>query len=103
MGSIEPYETTSGRRYSVRYQDPAHQSREKAGFRRKVDAEEYLAGVTVSSARGEYIDPRAAKVTVEDLGAEWLANRTHLKASLWKSLEVAWRVHVEPVWGQRDR
>ncbi|GAA2750181.1 tyrosine-type recombinase/integrase [Amnibacterium kyonggiense] len=101
MGSIEAYETASGRRYRVRYRDPAHQSREKAGFRRKVDAEEYLASVTVSSARGEYIDPRAAKVTIAELGPEWLANRTHLKASSWKSLEVAWRVHVEPAWGSR--
>lgn len=32
---------------------------------------------------------------------QWLANRTHLKASSWKSLEVAWRVHVEPFWGRR--
>jgi hypothetical protein len=44
---------------------------------------------------------RAAKVTVSELGAEWLRNRTHLKASSWKSLEVAWRVHVEPAWGDR--
>lgn len=101
MGSVEAYETSRGRRYRVRYRDPAHQSREKAGFQRKFDAEEYLAGVTVQSARGEYIDPRAAKVTVSELGAEWLANRTHLKASSWKSLEVAWRVHVEPAWGTR--
>ena len=101
MGSIEPYETSAGRRYRVRYRDPSHQSREKAGFRRKADAEEYLAGVTVSSARGEYIDPRAARVTVAEVGAEWLTNRSHLKASSWKSLEVAWRVHVLPAWGDR--
>jgi hypothetical protein len=101
MGSIEPYETAGGRRYRIRYRDPAHRSREKTGFRRKSDAEAYLAGLTVQSARGEYIDPNAAKTTVSELGEEWLANRVHLKASSWKSLEVAWRVHVAPVWGAR--
>ena len=101
MGSIEPYDTESGRRYRARYRDPAHRSREKAGFRRKGDAEAFLAGLTVQAARGEYIDPNAAKATVSELGTEWLANRTHLKPSSWKSLEVAWRVHVEPVWGER--
>ena len=101
MGSVEAYETAKGRRYRVRYRDPSHRSREKAGFTRKSEAEEYLASVTVQAARGEYIDPAGARVTVSQLGTEWLANRSHLKPSSWKSLEVAWRVHVEPAWGER--
>ena len=102
MGSIEPYETHGGRRYRLRYRDPSHRSREKAGFYRKADAAEFLAGLIVQAARGEHIDPRAAKATVGDLGTEWLINRTRLKPSSWKSLKVAWRVHVEPIWGGRE-
>lgn len=101
MGSVEPYDTASGRRYKVRYRDPDRRSREKGGFARKRDAEEYLAGVTVASSRGEYVDPRTAKSTIAELGAEWLSNQTHLKPSAFRSVETAWRVHVEPTWGNR--
>lgn len=101
MGSVEPYETAAGRRYRVRYRDPDRRSREKAGFTTKRAAEEYLAGVTVSAARGEYVDPRTAKVTIGELGTVWLANQTHLKPSALRPVEIAWRVHVEPVWGAR--
>ena len=101
MGSVEPYETAEGRRYRVRYRDPDRRSREKAGFKRKAEAEEYLAGVTVAAARGEYVDPTAARSTVGDLGPVWLANQAHLKPSSLRPLEITWRVHVEPQWGAR--
>lgn len=54
----------------------------------------------VSKLRGEYIDPADAKVTVGDLGPDWLARRAHLKPSSRRREEIAWRVHVEPRWGQ---
>ena len=47
MGSVESYDTASGRRYRVRYRDPDRKSREKAGFATKREAETYLAEVTV--------------------------------------------------------
>lgn len=101
MGSVEPYETSAGRRYRVRYRDPARKSKEKGGFARKKDAEDYLASVTVASNRGEYVDPTSAKATIGELGALWIANQSHLKPSSFRSVETAWRVHVEPVWGAR--
>jgi integrase len=101
MASIEPYETSNGRRYRARYRDPNHRQREKAGFRTKRAAEEFLAGVTVQVSRGEYVDPSAGRITIAELGTTWLSNRPHLKPSTWHSLEVAWRVHVLPVWGDR--
>lgn len=99
MASIVQYETERGRRYRVRYRDSRHRQMEKAGFRTKREAEEFVAGMTVRVARGEYVDPSAGRVTVADLGAAWLTNRPHLKPSTWHSLEVAWRVHVLPAWG----
>jgi integrase len=101
VGSIEPYKTANGKRYRVRYRDPDRRSREKAGFLRKTDAEEYLASMTVSASRGEWVNPTAARTTVGELGPPWLASRSHLKPSSFRPLEIAWRLYVEPVWGSR--
>lgn len=103
MGSIEPYETSGGRRYRVRYRDPEHRSREKAGFRHKTgpgSATEFLASVTVDMTRGDYIEPAASRVTVSRLGPQWLDAQAHLKPSSAAPLEGAWRVYVEPRWGR---
>lgn len=101
MGSVEPYETAAGRRYRVRYRDPDRRQREKGGFTRKIDAEQYLATVSVQMQRGEFLDPATARVTISELGAEWLAAQTHLKPSAFRPVESSWRVHVEPQWGRR--
>ncbi|TFC20045.1 site-specific integrase [Cryobacterium algoritolerans] len=101
MGSISSYGTGAGKRYRVRYRDPARQSREKGGFTRKKDAEDYLADITVATNRGEYVDPKTAKLSIHELGVEWMANQSHLKPSSLRTVETAWRVHVEPAWGTR--
>jgi integrase len=101
MGSISSYETSDGRRYRAHYRDPDRRNREKAGFKRKRDAEEFLAGVVVTSLRGEYVDPTQGKATIAELGSAWITNQSHLKPSSFRTVEVAWRVHVEPTWGSR--
>jgi integrase len=101
MGSITPYVTKSGRRYRARYRDPDRKQCERKGFATKRDAEAFLASIEVAKGRGEYLDPRAAKATVGELGPIWLANQSHLKPSSLRPLEIAWRRHVEPVWGSR--
>jgi integrase len=98
MASIETYSTESGRRYRVHYRDPERRSREKGGFRTKHEAQVYLATLSVATARGEYIDPSAAKRTIGDLGPAWLAAQTHLKPSSFAPLEATWRVYVAPRW-----
>ena len=101
MGSISSYETNNGRRYCAHYRDPDRRNREKAGFKRKRDAEEFLASVVVTTLRGEYVDPSQGRATLMDLGVEWLTNQSHLKPSSYAAVETAWRVHVAPVWGAR--
>lgn len=101
MGSISSYETSVGKRYRAHYRDPDRRNREKAGFVRKRDAEEFLASLVVSSLRGEYVDAAQGKATVRELGSVWLENQAHLKPSSLRPVEIAWRVHVEPAWGQR--
>ena len=102
MASIEPYETSSGRRYRVRYRDPERRSRERAGFRTKRAAEEYLAEISVAASRGEYIVPNASRVTVGELGPLWLASLTYMKPSALAPLEIAWRCYVQPRWGPTE-
>ena len=91
----------SGKRYRVRYRDPDRQSREKNGFVRKKDAEDFLANITVATNRGEFVDPKSARATILELGSAWIANQTHLKPSSLRPVEIAWRLHVQPTWGAR--
>ncbi|MFF1571419.1 tyrosine-type recombinase/integrase [Leifsonia sp. NPDC058292] len=99
MGSIESYESAKGKRYVVRYRTPERRQGAKRGFQTKRDAELYLASIETSKARGEYIDASAARTTINSLGVEWLANQTHLKPSSLRPLEIAWRLQVQPRWG----
>jgi hypothetical protein len=78
MGTIEPYATAGGKRYRVRYHKPDRSRTDKRGFRTKRDAELFLASVEVSKARGEYVDPTMSRISIGELGARWLASRTHL-------------------------
>jgi integrase len=99
VGSITSYESASGKRYRVRYRKPDHAQTDKRGFRTKRDAELYLASIEISKARGEYVDATAAKVTIGELGAIWLMSQTHLKPSSRDAVDIAWRLFVEPMWG----
>ncbi len=98
MATIESYDTQGGRRYAVRYRKPNRRQTMKRGFRTKRDAERFASEVEVSKDRGQYIDPRDSKKTIGELGPEWLARQTHLKASSFRPVESAWRVHVGPKW-----
>jgi len=99
MGSITAYESAAGKRYRVRYRKPDHSQTDKRGFRTKREAELFLASVETKKATGEYIDPTAARATVDRLGRAWLSSRSHLKPSSAYVYESAWRLHVEPRWG----
>jgi integrase len=101
MGSIESYRLQSGeRRYRARYRDPENRQREKAGFARKNDAANYLASITVNSAKGEYVDPRDGRETLASFGVSWLRNqKARLKPSTFRSIDSSWRIHVVPRFG----
>jgi integrase len=99
MATISAYTTAAGQRlYRVRYRTPDRRQTDKRGFTTKRDAQLFLASVEVSKARGEYIEPAAARVTLATLGPAWLGRQTHLKPSARRPVESAWRVHVEPRW-----
>lgn len=75
------------------------QTTDKRGFTTKRGADLYAASVAVSKSRGEYINPADGRVTVGVLGEAWLASRAHLKPSTRAVYQSAWRLYVEPRWG----
>ncbi|GAA1162759.1 hypothetical protein MOX01_13750 [Microbacterium oxydans] len=102
-GSITPYDTARGRRYRVRYRKPDKSQTDKRGFRTKKEADLFLASVTVSKAKGEYLDPIESRKLLNTLHRAWEAERlAPLKPSSQQAMETAWRVHVEPKWAGRE-
>lgn len=101
-GSITPYDTARGKRYRVRYRKPDRSQTDKRGFKTKREAELFLASVTISKAKGDYLDPAADRRTVAPFTEQWKRGRlARLKPSSQNTLETTWRVHVEPRWGDR--
>lgn len=103
MATIEKYETKSGTTlYRVRYRTPDKRSTQKRGFRTKRDAERFANKVEVAKLTGEYVAPALGKLTVGELGPAWLERqRGHVKPSGFRSVESAWRNHVEPQWNSK--
>ena len=102
MATIESYRKKADPKkvyYLVRYRKPDHKQTTKRGFATKKAAEAFAATVEVSKLRNEYIDPTRSKITVGELGPDWLRRKSHLKPSSLRPLEISWRVHVEPTWG----
>jgi len=73
MASIKKYATAEGERWRVQYRTPDHRVTQGRGFKTKKEAEDFAATVHVSKLRGEYIDASDARVTIGDLGPDWLA------------------------------
>jgi integrase len=83
--------------WRARYRDLA--GREHARhFARKLDAERWLASVKTSLARGEWVDPALARVTVGDWAARWLADQVQLKPSTRFRYASLLRNQILPVW-----
>ena len=85
-------------RWLARWRDPSHRQRKKS-FRRKVDAERFLANLEAEMNRGQYLDPSAGKVLVGDYARVWAAGLSHLKGSTAERYRGIVRTHVEPRWG----
>jgi len=101
MATIEKYETGSGETlYAVRYRKPDNRQTWKRGFPTKRDARDFANDVEVKKLTCDYIAPKLGKVTVHELSADWLARKKQATAqSYYRTLETAYRVHVQPRWG----
>ncbi|MFI6068222.1 tyrosine-type recombinase/integrase [Micromonospora sp. NPDC051227] len=85
--------------YVCRWRDEAGQQRKKS-FARKADADRYRAEVEHKLNTGQYIDPKAGKVTLREYAEAWRAAAVHREntASRTKS---QLHCHVYPRLGDR--
>jgi len=99
MGSVTLYDTSSGRRYRVRYRLPDHSQTDKRGFRTKREAELFLASVEVPQARGDFVSVARSRIPVAEWAEQWLATQVQLKPSTRSGYESIVRSAIVPRWG----
>jgi integrase len=86
-----------GKRWRVRWIDDSGKPRTEL-FERKADADRKDANVRADLSRGQYIDDRAGKVTVQEFGQRWRGDQLH-RESTENRTERAFRLHIDPVIG----
>jgi integrase len=85
--------------YYARWRDPSGKQRART-FDRKIDAERWLASVTVDTLTGRYVDPRAGRVTVAEYVARW-AEGQPWRESTRTSRESVIDAQIVPTFGER--
>jgi integrase len=93
------YVTRRGKSWQAAYRDPSGRERTKT-FRRKVDAEHFLAEMRLDLTRGQWIDPRARRITFREYAEQWRAVQMHGHGTE-VSVEQHLRLHVYPILGER--
>ncbi|MDR7110921.1 integrase [Microbacterium trichothecenolyticum] len=99
MGSVEAYESKSGRRYRVRYRRPDNTQTDKRGFRTKREAENFLATVETSKLRGEWVDPARSRVRLSQVAEAWYDSKIRVKPTTRSGYRNSLDKHVLPEWG----
>jgi hypothetical protein len=62
--------------WRARYRDAAGKEHSKH-FDRKTDAQRWLDEVTAAIVTGQYVDPRAGRVTFKAYAEQWRASQVH--------------------------
>jgi integrase len=88
-----------GQRWLARWRDDAGVQRKRA-FKRKDDAERFLAKITIDLAGHVYVDPQAGRVTVREYAERWRKAQVH-RATTAAQVETHLRRHVYPTFGDR--
>ncbi|WP_299931796.1 site-specific integrase [uncultured Nocardioides sp.] len=86
-------------RWRARYRDEAGQEHAKH-FTRKLDAQRWIDEVTTSIVIGQYVDPRAGKITFKEYAEQWRTAQVHRPTSE-AYVESVLRRHVYPIFGAR--
>ncbi len=84
-------------RWRARYRDPMKREHAR-DFRRKVDAERWLASVETAKTRGEWVDPTLGRMTFGRWSREWLNGQSQLRPSTLDRYERILAVQVLPRW-----
>lgn len=86
-------------KWRARYRDDAGKEHARH-FDRKTDAQRWLDEVTASVLTGQYVDPRAGRITFRSYAEQWRQAKPH-RPSTAAGVELALRVHAYPVIGDR--
>lgn len=87
-----------GKRWRVRWNDPETGRPRTELFDRKADADRHDANMQADISRGQYVDPRAGRLTVAEFAEQWRKTQLH-RSSTAERVERAIRRHVVPVIG----
>lgn len=93
MASIRKRSHEDGGGYQVRYRDPNNRLRSKT-YRRKVDASRFAQSIEAAKARGDWLDPRLARVTFGQYVEEWRPTIANLKPTTRGGYESLLRAHL---------
>jgi integrase len=88
----------NGGSWLARWRDPSGRQRKKS-FARKADAQRWVDQMQAARHRGQYIDPRAATVRIEDIAGTWETGLIHLTESTVFRYRGILRLHVLPRFG----
>jgi integrase len=88
-----------GGRWRARYRDSAGKEHARH-FDRKIDAQRWLDEVTAAVLTGQYVDPRAGRVTFSAYAREWQARQVH-RRNTQLAVSSALRMHLLPAFGHR--
>jgi len=85
--------------WRARYRDPDGKEHARH-FPRRVDAQKWLDEVTAAVVTGQYVDPRAGKVTLRSYAESWRVAQVHRRKTADR-IESTLRCHVYPALGDR--
>ena len=104
MTTISAYDTKAGKRYRVRYRKPDGSQTDKRGFKRKKDAEVWMAENIVSAmSDGSYVDPVKTKTRFGTVYSKWVEGNANVwKPSYLRSVESDGKNHVKPRFNNRQ-
>jgi integrase len=86
--------------WRVRWTDPWSRRTAKGGFRTKADADAYYRRILGDMARGEYMDPRAGRITLAAWADDWLAGARNLSRGGRDTYRRDLDRHILPVLGK---
>lgn len=87
-------------RWRARYRDDSGREHAKH-FGKRIDAQRWLDEVTAAVLTGQYVDPRAGKVTFKEYAERWQAMQLH-RVNTAAAVDSALRVHAIPRFGSRQ-